>query len=357
MLACLILATTAVAEAESLVSGTGATFPAKVYQQWAERYAKDTGTKVNYVPSGSSVGVKQIVAKAVDFGASDVPMSAADLQKYQLFQFPTLVGGVVPVVNIPGVAPASLRLNSDALASIFSGKLARWNDPVIVALNPGLALPNLRITRVVRADGSGTTEVFVSYLKQVAVLAAETIEPQGGRAKWPGTVIAVEGSSKLAQAVKATSGAIGYISSDYLAREDLASVRLRNRRGEWVEARVDSYRAAILAGELFRGTLEAKPLLDIDGVGAWPIVTATYVIVQRAPASVQQAGRTLNFFYRSFLLGDKAVEGTGFAPLPIATQARIVSLLAAFRTLDGQPVPVLSEIGAVADSLALVGHP
>lgn len=326
------------------VSGTGATFPAEVYAQWAQQYSKDTGVALKYVPSGSSAGVKQIVSRAVDFGATDVPLSTAELDKHQLFQFPTLVGGVVPVVNLPGLAGA-LRLSPEVLAAIFAGEIQRWNDKAIAALNPGQPLPDTRVSRVVRADGSGTTEIFVRYLHQSAPAAAAAIESQGSRAKWPGTVSAVEGSGKLAQAVKTTPGAIGYISSDYVLREKLNAVSLRNKRGEWVLPSTEAFSAASRAGGLFKTSLEAAPLLDIDGPGVWPIVTATYILVPRQPASVERAGRTLNFFYRSFLLGDKAVAGTGFAPLPLLTQARIVSLLTNFRAQDGRPVPVLSERG------------
>ena len=155
-----------------------------------------------------------------------------------------------------------------------------------------------------------------------------------------------EGSGKLASAVKATPGAIGYISSDYVLRERLAAVSLRNKRGEWVTPTIESFTAASRAGGLFKNNLEATPLLDIDGAGVWPIVTATYILVPRSPASAERAGRTLNFFYRSFLLGDKAVAGTGFAPLPLLTQANIVRLLGSFRAEDGRAISVLGENGA-----------
>jgi phosphate transport system substrate-binding protein len=325
------------------ISGAGASFPAKVYQQWAEQYTKDTGVKINYKAGGSSAGVKQIIAREVDFGATDVPVSSTDLDKHALFQFPTCVGGVVPFVNLPGLASGVLRLNSDVLAGIFAGQITSWKDKAVVALNPGLALPELRINRVVRADGSGTTEVFVSYLKQAAAAAATPIESQGSRAKWPGSTTAAESSGKLVEAVKSTVGAIGYVSSDYIVREGLVAVSLRNKRGEWIAPATAAYRAAIVAGGLFKNSLEAAPLIDTDGNGVWPIVTATYVVVPRAPTSLERAGRALNFFYRSFLLGDKSVAGTGLAPLPILTQARIVSLLTGFRTPEGKLVPVLSR--------------
>ena len=338
LLACPLF-TTSLHAAEADLQGTGASFPAKVYQQWAAQFAEAAGAKVDYLPSGSSDGVRQIVQRTVDFGATDVPLSPAELAKHGLFQFPTLVGGVVPVVNLPGVANAALRLDAQTLAAIFAGRIDAWNDKAIAALNPGLALPGLKITRMVRADGSGTTEVFARYLNQAA---GAGLAVQGGRVAWPAATRAVEGSGKLAEAVKATPGAIGYISSDYLLREQLAAVSLRNRQGEWVSPSIEAYRAAIRAGQLFRHSLDAAPLIDLEGSGVWPIVTATYVVVVRSPASLERAGRTLNFFYRSFLLGDKAVAGTGFAPLPTATQARIVALLAGFRTPDGRPLPVLA---------------
>jgi len=332
------------ASADSVeVSGTGATFPAKVYAQWAERYGSDTGFKINYKASGSSAGVKKVTAREVDFGATDVPMSVADLDKHGLFQFPTFIGGVVPFVNLPGVAPGSLRLSSEVLAGIFAGQVTNWKDKAIVSLNPSLALPDLRINRVVRSDGSGTTEVFVSYLKQAAAAAAAPIESLGSRAVWPGSTTAADGSSKLVEAAKAAPGSIGYVSSDYVIRDALSAVSLRNKRGQWVNPSTTAYAAASAAAGLFKNSLEAAPLLDIDALGVWPIVTATYVVVPRSPASMERGGRVLNFFYRSFLLGDKSVAGTGFAPLPLLTQARIVSLLSGFRTPDGKLVPVLSQ--------------
>lgn len=329
-----------VALAQAVV-GTGATFPAKVYVQWAEAYSRQTGHPLVYRPAGSSAGVQGVSERTADFGATDVPLSAAELDKRGLFQFPTLVGGIVPVVNLPGVAAGQLRLDAATLARIWSGDIDRWNDAAIRALNPGLDLPGLAIRRVVRSDGSGTTTVFVQYLRQAAATEAAGIQPDGGRARWPGQVIAADGTDRLVATVKATPGAIGYASSDHALREKLAGVRLRNLRGEFVEPAVGGFRAAITAGNLFKHGLEPTPLLDLDGAGVWPIVTATYVLVPREPKSIDRAARTLNFFFRSFQQGDKAVAGTGFAPLPILVQARIVGLLSNFRTPAGHVVPVL----------------
>lgn len=343
----LLMALPALAQKIEVV-GTGATFPAKVYAQWAADYTQKTGQPLIYTPAGSSAGVKRITERAVDFGATDVPLSQAELDERGLFQFPTLVGGIVPFVNLPAVGSGELKLDAATLARIWAGDIARWNDVALRVLNPGLALPNLPIQRVVRSDGSGTTTVFVQYLRTAAPAQAEAIVPDGGRAKWPGNTIAADGSSKLVEAVKATPGAIGYASSDYSIREGLSGVALRNRRGEYIQPTLPSFKAAIVAGALFKNKLEPTSLLNVDGVGVWPIVTATYVLVPREPVSLERGGRTLNFFYQSFLLGDRAVAGTGFAPLPIATQARIVGLLSTFKTPSGQAVPVMGASSSAA---------
>ncbi len=337
---CLGLSTPCLRAEPAAIEGAGATFPARVYEQWIETFTAKTGIAINYAPVGSSNGRKRIAANQVDFGATDVPMDEETLEQHQLFQFPTLVGGVVPVVNLPGVQPGALRLSNEVLTAIFTGTETRWDAPAIRALNPTLNLPGLSIQRVVRKDGSGTTEVFLSYLHAVGGEAAQRIQGKGGHAQWPGSTWAVKGSGEQAAAVKSTPGAIGYISSDYVARNGLSGVQLRNRRGHWVQPSLASFRAAILGGGLFKDSLQAKALINVDGTAAWPIVTATYILVPRQPKSVTQAARTLNFFYQSFLLGDKAVAGSGFAPLPSAIQAKIVAELTTFRTASGEPIRV-----------------
>jgi phosphate transport system substrate-binding protein len=264
------------------------------------------------------------------FGSAAATASPLKLDAGGLFQFPTLVGGIVPFVNIPGIGPGELKLDAATLAKIWAGAILRWNDPAIRNLNPGLPLPGQPIQRVVRSDGSGTTTVFVEHLRTAAPIEASSIVPGGGRANWPGSSIGADGSSKLVATVKATMGAIGYASSDYSLRDNLSGVSLLNRRGEYVETTMPAFKAAIVAGGLFKNGLEPASLLNVDGGGAWPIVTATYVLVPLAPEPIERAARTLNFFYQSFLRGYSAVAGTGFAPLPIATQVRIVGLLSNF---------------------------
>ena len=327
--------------------GAGASFPAKVYAQWATQYAQERGTKVQYAAVGSTQGVQQIKAQQVDFGATDVPLSAQELAQYNLIQFPTLVGGVVPIVNLPGIASGQLRLDAQTLAAIFAGRIDQWNDKAIAALNPEVKLPNLPITRVVRADGSGTTEVLVTYLRKAApaIATSAAIPFANGRATWPlgSPLQAVEGSGKVVAAVQATAGALGYVSSDYVAGNGLTAVALRNRRGEWVAPSLMSYRAAVRGANLFKDGLNAPPLVDLDAPMAWPIVSATYIVIDSKPAAPERTARALNIFYRSFLMGDRAVAGTGFAPLPVETQARVVALLSTVRTPDGKPLPVMGE--------------
>lgn len=322
------------------VVGTGATFPALVYQHWADQQRQLTGMGVVYKPAGSSAGVKAVVAGQVDFGATDVPLKAAVLAERQLVQFPTLVGGVVPVVNLPGVPSGALRLTPELLAQVFAQRITRWNHPAIAALNPGLSLPDLGISRVVRADGSGTTEVFVHYLHLAAPETAAAIERQGGKAGWPGAPLKAEGNGGVARAVKANVGAIAYLSSDHVLKEGLNPVSLRNLAGVWMKPTRESFSAAVRSAGLFKDELTMPSLLNLDDAAVWPIVTATYIVVPKAPADSERAGRALNFFYRSFLLGDKAVADSGFAPLPVKTQARIVTLLAGLRGQDGRRLPV-----------------
>lgn len=327
------------------ITGTGATFPAKVYAQWVADHVKETGQPLSYKPAGSSAGVKAVVARSVDFGATDVPLSQTELDRQGLFQFPTLVGGIVPFVNLPGVRHGDLRLDAATLARIWSADIKRWNDPAILALNPALTLPDLPIRRVVRADGSGTTTVFVEYLRSAAPGQAATIVPDGGRAKWPGSTVAVDGSGKVVADVMSHSGSMGYVSSDYVLRDGLSGVSLKTVKNEYVRPTVASFRAAIVAAGLFKDSLQPASLLNVAGAGVWPIVTATYVLVPNEPASPERASRTLHFFYQSFLKGDRAVAGSGFAPLPIATQARIVGLLSNFKTPSGQRIHVIGSLG------------
>lgn len=325
------------------ITGTGATFPALVYQQWADQQRQSSGLVVNYKPAGSSAGVRAVLAGQVDFGATDVPLKPSVLKEKGLLQFPTLVGGVVPVVNLPGLRSGALRMTPEILAQIFAQRITRWNHPALAALNPGLSLPDIGISRVVRADGSGTTEVFVSYLHLAAPEQAQPIEPQGGKAGWPGGPLRGDGSGNVVKLVKENAGSIGYVSTDYLLKAELNAVSLRNRAGTWVRPTRETLTAAVRAGGLFKDELTMPSLLHLDAPDVWPIVTATYVVLPRVPNDAERAGQAMSFFYRSFLLGDRSVADSGFAPLPVRVQAKIVAMLSTLRAADGRPVSVIDR--------------
>jgi phosphate transport system substrate-binding protein len=324
--------------AQKEVRGSGATFPSIIYSTWAFGYSKEKGVPVKYAATGSGEGVRSITAHEVDFGATDVPLTDQELKKSNLIQFPTVAGGIVPVVNLPGVATIQLKLTGAVLADIFSGKIKLWNDPQIVALNDGVKLSALKITRVVRDDSSGTTEAFTTYL---AASSPDWKASVGRKISWSGNVVALKGTDAIAQAVKDTSGAIGYVSFDRVSKFGIAAASLRNRAGQFVAVSENSIMAAVRASAL-RTDLRAS-LIDINAPDAWPLVDATYILVDANPLVAAEASRTLKFFYWAFLKGDEIVRGTGFAPLPVEVQARVVRLLAEVKSQDKLPIDYMSD--------------
>lgn len=319
------------------IRGAGATFPSAVYATWASAYEKEHGGKVTYQPTGSGDGIKRIVARQVDFGGSDSPMSATDLDKNQLLQFPTAVGGIVPVVNLRGVAPDQLQLSGDLLADIFRGAVTQWNDKRIAALNPGVPLPATAIVRIVRAERSGTTEAFTKYL--AAVSAPWRDGPGvGQQVSWPAATVAVEGNDGVAKALAGTPGAIAYVSHDRVVRHKLAGVRLRNRSGNTVSASEESFRSAVHESDLNRKGDETASLLDQPGSLSWPLTVTTYVLIDARPKTAVAASDALQFLYWTFLKGDALVRSSGLTPLPTAIQARMVLRFQKVRPLDGQPL-------------------
>ncbi|HJV61062.1 MAG TPA: phosphate ABC transporter substrate-binding protein PstS [Albitalea sp.] len=319
------------------IRGAGATFPSDVYKSWALAYEKERGGKVSYRPTGSGDGIKRIVAREVDFGGSDSPLSPQELEKNRLVQFPTAVGGIVPVVNLRGVASNQLRLSGELLADIMRGAVTRWNDPRLVALNPDLALPAAPIVRVVRAEKSGSTEAFTKYL------SAMSPEWQGGvghgqLVRWPGTPIAAEGNDGIVKAIKETAGAIGYVSYDRVVQHRLVGARLRNRAGSFVAASEEGFRSAVQASDLDKKSDETASLLDQAGPLSWPVTVTTYVLVDAQPRTAEQARAALQFLYWTFLKGDTLVRSTGFTPLPTVIQARLVPRFQKVKPQDGQPL-------------------
>ncbi len=330
-----MIASTAFAQKE--IRGSGATFPSIIYSTWAFGYSKDKGVAVKYASTGSGEGVRSISAREVDFGATDVPLSEQELQKAGLIQFPTVAGGIVPVVNLPGASGKPLKLTGAVLADIFSGKIKAWNDARISALNDGVTLPALKITRVVRDDSSGTTEAFTTYL---AASSPDWVGSVGRKVTWGGSAVAVKGSDAVAETVKSTSGAIGYVSFDRVTKFGLSAVALRNKAGKFVSVSENSIIAAV-RGSALRTDLRAS-LIDVGAADAWPLVDATYILVDASPKAAADASRTLKFFYWAFLKGDDIVRGTGFAPLPAEVQARVVRLLGDVKSQDRLPIDYIS---------------
>ncbi|MBV8503787.1 MAG: phosphate ABC transporter substrate-binding protein PstS [Paucibacter sp.] len=323
----------AVAHAE--ITGAGATFPSLVYARWAEAYAKSSGQTVAYKPTGSGDGVKQISARSVKFGASDSPLSAAELGQRHLVQIPMLVGGVVPVVNLPGVPEGRLQLTGDLLADILAGRIRVWNDVRLIAMNPGITLPALPVHRVVRAEKSGTTEGLTRYLSAVSgAFSSEVGTSQ--LPSWPGEVERAEGNDGMVKAVKATPGALGYVSFDRVQQSRLNAVRLRNAAGHWVAASESGFSAAIAASDLARQGDDLAPLINRDGADSWPITMTSFVLIDAKPAKSDDASPVMRFIYWCFLHGDDLTRGTGFAPLPLRLQSRLAARFSTVRAQDGK---------------------
>jgi phosphate transport system substrate-binding protein len=331
----------AYAQAQPVASGAGATFPSAVYQAWIAKYEASTGKKIVYTPTGSGDGIKKISARQVVFAGSDIALSEAELAKNQLVQLPTLVGGMVPVVNLKGMTANELKLNGELLADIFLGRITQWNDKRIQAANPGKALPALPITRVVRADRSGSTEVFTRYL----ALMSPTFKAELGESslpKWPqpgNTLVAAEGNDGIAKAMAANPGAIGYLSYDRVVKLGVASVKLLGGDGStYVAASEEGFRAAVVASDLYKKNQETASLLNMPGASAWPITMTTYVLFDAQPKTAAAVNEGMQFLYWTQQSGDGLLRNSGFSPLPLAVQARFAIRFARIKPQDGQMV-------------------
>ena len=327
------LATPVVAQ----VRGAGASFPSKVYERWAQTYERSQGgSAVAYKATGSGDGVKQITARAVDFGGSDSPLPAEELSKRRLVQVPMLIGGIVPVVNLPGMASNRLQLSGPVLAEIMSGRIAKWNDARIAALNPGVPLPSLRIQRVVRADRSGTTEGFTRYLAELSpVFRTEIGVSQAPR--WPAPTITAEGNDGMVKALGEAEGGVAYVSYDRVVKDGLVAVRLINAAGTAVTASEAGFKVAILDSDVSRTGNDLASLMNRPASGAWPITQTSFVLFDAEPADAGRAAQAMRFLYWCLMHGDDLTRGTGFAPLPVNLQARLTARFASVRSKDGKP--------------------
>ncbi|MBL8473756.1 MAG: phosphate ABC transporter substrate-binding protein PstS [Rhodocyclaceae bacterium] len=298
------------------LTGAGASFPAPVYAKWADAYHKATGNRVNYQSIGSGGGIKQIIAKTVDFGASDMPLKPADLDKDGLMQFPTVIGGVVPVVNLPGIKPGELKLTGALLADIYLGRITKWNDKALAAVNPGLKLPEQAIGVVRRADGSGTTFIFTNYLSKVSPDWKDKVG-EGTAVQWP-LGLGGKGNEGVSAFVQRLPGAIGYVEFAYAKQNKLIHAQLQNADGQFVEPNDDAFKAAA-AGAHWDKSAFYEILTNQSGKGAWPISGATFIVLHKVQAKPAQGMEVLKFFDWAYANGGKMADELDYVPLPDAT--------------------------------------
>ncbi len=300
-------------------TGAGASFPAPVYAKWADAYNKATGAKVNYQSVGSGAGIKQIKAKTVDFGASDAPLKDDALAADGLLQFPTVMGGVVPVVNIKGIQPGQMKLTGQVLGDIYLGKITKWNDAALTALNPGVPLPDEAIAVVRRADGSGTTFIFTNYLSKVnAEWKAKAGE--GTAVNWP-TGAGGKGNEGVSAFVGRLPNSIGYVEYAYAKQNKMSYTLLKNREGSFVAPDDTAFQAAAAGAEWSKSFYQV--LTDQPGKASWPISGATFILMHKVQDKPQQAASALKFFDWSYKNGDKMAAELDYVPMPDAVKALV----------------------------------
>jgi len=302
------------AQAATTINGAGATFPYPIYAKWAEAYKAKTGVGMNYQSIGSGGGIKQIKSKTVDFGASDKPLSAKDLDAAGLIQFPMVMGGVVPVVNLPGVKAGSLKLTGEVLGDIYLGKITQWNDAALTKLNPGVKLPSDRINVVHRSDGSGTTYIFTHYLSKVSSAFKEKIGNNTSVA-WPAGV-GGKGNEGVASYVQRLKGSIGYVEYAYALQNKMNHVQLKNHDGHFVKPDSASFQSAA-AGADWAGTPGFSVMLtNQPGAKSWPITGATFILVYKKQEKPETAKEVLKFFDWAYHRGDKLADALHYVPIP-----------------------------------------
>jgi phosphate transport system substrate-binding protein len=297
-------------------TGAGASFPAPIYAKWADAYNKATSARINYQSVGSGAGIKQIKGKTVDFGASDMPLSDAELEKDGLVQFPTVIGGVVPVVNIKGIAPGQLKITGQVLGDIYLGKIAKWNDTALTALNPGVALPDAAIAVVRRADGSGTSFLFTNYLSKVnAEWKAKVGE--GTAVDWPKSA-GGKGNEGVASFVQRLPNSIGYVEYAYAKQNKMAHVLVKNQSGSFVAPDDTTFKAAAAGADWSKSFYQV--LTEQPGKDAWPITGATFILVNKQSDKPAGTAAALKFFDWVYVNGDKMAEELDYVPLPASVK-------------------------------------
>ncbi len=323
----------ALAQVQEIV-GAGATFPAPLYVRWAADYNKATGVRVNYQSIGSGGGLRQIRGKTVDFGASDVPLTDEELAKDGLLQFPTVIGGVVPIINVQGVQTRQMRLTGELLGDIFLGKVTRWNDPAIVKLNPGLKLPDTQIAPVRRADGSGTTFIFTNYLSKVNPEWRAKVG-EGAAVNWP-TGAGGKGNEGVTAFVQRLPNSIGYVEFSYARQNKLPYALMQNSAGNFVAPDDSTFAAAAVGADwsrTFYQILTNQPHKD-----AWPITGATFIVMHRIQDRPQNATAVLRFFDWAYDNGRKTAEDLDYVPMPDSVVKSVRSLWGQITDANKKPV-------------------
>ncbi|HEV7912415.1 MAG TPA: phosphate ABC transporter substrate-binding protein PstS [Albitalea sp.] len=298
------------------VTGAGATFPAPLYAKWADAYNKATGARINYQSVGSGAGLKQIRSKTVDFGASDMPLKDDELAKDGLVQFPTVIGGVVPVVNIKGIQPGQIKLTGQVLGDIYLGKITKWNDAALTSLNPGVPLPDAAISVVRRADGSGTSFIFTNYLSKVSPEWQAKVG-EGTAVNWP-TGAGGKGNEGVAAFVTRLPNSIGYVEYAYVKQNKMTYTQLKNKDGQFVSPDDLNFKAAAAGADWSKTFYQV--LTEQAGKDAWPLTGATFIMMHKAQDKPGQAATTLKFFDWAYVNGDKMAAELEYVSLPDAVK-------------------------------------
>lgn len=317
-----LLATVALS-AQAQITGAGATFPFPVYAKWAEAYHKTSGITLNYQSIGSSGGIRQINAKTVTFGATDAPVKGEDLDKNGQVQFPAIIGGTVPIVNLEGFKPGELRITGSVMAEVFMGTILKWNDPKILALNQGKVLPDQIITVVHRADGSGTTFNWTDYLSTVSKEWADKVG-RGAAVKWlPNTAVGGKGNEGVAANVARIKGSIGYVEYAYVKKNKLTYLQLQNKSGKWVHPDDLTFAAAAAGADWFSVPGMGLSIVDQRGDNVWPVSTASFIVMYKDPVDRKASQEVLKFFDWAFKNGAKMSEELDYVHLPVNLQDQI----------------------------------
>jgi len=305
------------------ITGAGATFPYPMYAKWAEAYKKETGVGLNYQSIGSSGGIRQIRAKTVTFGATDAPVKGEELDRDGMVQFPAIIGGTVPVVNLEGYKPGELRITGPVMAEIFMGKITMWNDPKLVALNPGKSLPDLAITVVHRADGSGTTFNWTDYLSAISKEWADTVG-KGAAVKWPAaSSVGGKGNEGVAANVTRVKGAIGYVEYAYVKKNNMNFLQLQNADGKYVSPDDLTFAAAAAGADWFGVPGMGVSMVNAKGANSWPVSTASFILMYKEPGDKGTSREAIKFFDWAFKNGKAMAAELDYVPLPDALTQQI----------------------------------